>query len=154
MRVFTCANTDQSSNHRERFTEIWPSSFPNNFNLYICLSRQRSSIPLSPLVLFVLLLSAFYSTFITSLDKAKFLFHSPIDAVPESLMKLEIHLSGFGCLLEVTNTLALDPMLVSIRSQAALLCLYEVIITSVLGGQPKKHAVSVIKQQNTSNALF
>ena len=69
-------------------------------------------------------------------------------------MKLEIHLSGFGCLLGVTDTLALDPMLVSIRSQAALLCIYEVIITSVVGGQPKKHAVPVIKQQNTSNALF
>ena len=52
-------------------------------------------------------------------------------------MKLEIHLSGFGCLLGVTDTLALDPMLVSIRSQAALLCIYEVIITSVVGGQPK-----------------
>ena len=71
-------------------------------------------------------------------------------------MKLDIHfiLSGFGCLLGVTDTLALDPMLVSIRSQAALLCIYEVIITSVVGGQPKKHAVPVIKQQNRSNALF
>ena len=69
-------------------------------------------------------------------------------------MKLEIHLSGFGCLLGLTDTLALDPMLVSIRSQAALLCIYEVIIMSVVGGQPKKHAVPVIKQQNTSNALF
>ena len=61
MRVFTCANTDQSSNHREHFTEVWPSSFPNNFNLYICLSRQRSSIPLSPIVPFILAPFRFYS---------------------------------------------------------------------------------------------
>ena len=41
MRVFTCANTDQSSNHRERFTEVWPSSFPNNFNLYLFTKAEK-----------------------------------------------------------------------------------------------------------------
>ena len=39
--MFTCANTDQSSNHRERFTEVWPSSFPNNFNLYLFTKAEK-----------------------------------------------------------------------------------------------------------------